>query len=105
MGMMLRRYHVEETPALAYPDGDPSESWTKEQLVAWATARGFDLTGTKTKADILSVIAAGHAAPDVPAEPGNPAEGDQGDGGAHEGVQDSPAGDAGDTADNQDMNA
>lgn len=44
----------------AFPNGDPSLEWTKDQLTAWADANKVDLTGAKTKADMLTAIQAGN---------------------------------------------
>jgi len=35
----------------------PSEVWTVAEIDAWADAHGIDLTGAKTKAEKLAVIA------------------------------------------------
>lgn len=35
----------------------PSESWKTSEIDAWADARSIDLTGAKTKADKLAVVA------------------------------------------------
>lgn len=36
------------------PDETPSESWSKPRLERHAASKGVDLTGTKTKADIVA---------------------------------------------------
>lgn len=40
----------------AYPDGEPSESWTVAQLKAYAEDNAVDLGGASVKADILAAI-------------------------------------------------
>lgn len=35
----------------------PSEAWTVPEIEAWADAHGIDLSGAKTKAEKLAVIA------------------------------------------------
>lgn len=39
-----------------YPDGAPTDGWLKEQISAYADDEGIDLTGTSTKAEMLTVI-------------------------------------------------
>lgn len=34
----------------------PSERWRRDDIAAWATARGIDVEGAETKADLLAVI-------------------------------------------------
>lgn len=41
----------------AFPEGEPSESWKKAQLEAYASDKGIDLDGASTKADILAKLA------------------------------------------------
>lgn len=38
------------------PDAEPSESWKKDELEAYAHEHGVDIDDAKTKADILSAI-------------------------------------------------
>lgn len=51
----------EQEPDPLYPEGDPTEKWTVDQLKAYATTNGIDLKGATTKADIL--LAVGGEAP------------------------------------------
>lgn len=47
--------------APAFPEGDPTDKWTVDQLKAYATAKEIDLKGATAKADIL--LAVGGEAP------------------------------------------
>ncbi|MDN4598460.1 hypothetical protein [Leifsonia virtsii] len=42
-----------------YPEGDPSDKWTKEQLVAYAKAHDVDLGKAKSKDEIWNAIQPG----------------------------------------------
>ena len=46
----------EGTNEPAYPEGDPAESWTIEQLRAYANANQVELKGLTAKADILKAV-------------------------------------------------
>ncbi|HEY1176481.1 MAG TPA: hypothetical protein VGF17_10010 [Phytomonospora sp.] len=50
-----------EPPAPAYPEGEPSEDWKGDQLDAYASEKGVDLSGAKTKADKVAAIQAASA--------------------------------------------
>jgi len=39
-----------------YPDGDPSPSWRKAELLAWAEENGLAVDDSNTKAEILDAI-------------------------------------------------
>lgn len=43
--------------ATLLPPGQPEESWLKEQIQTYAETHGVDLTGTSTKAEMVSAIA------------------------------------------------
>ncbi len=49
-------YGIDRDEADALPDGDPSDSWTKVQLLAWATANAVEVTATAKKAELLEAI-------------------------------------------------
>ena len=58
LGYFRRRgYTVEELAAPPFPDGDPVETWTVPQLVAWAAAHDVDLKDVTKKAEVWAVIA------------------------------------------------
>ena len=42
----------------AFPEGDPVESWTGDQLKAYAAAHEVDLNGATKKADVFAAIQA-----------------------------------------------
>lgn len=64
MGMLLRRYHEEasEMEASSEAQADDLPSRTKADLEGYAAEYGIDLTGAKTKADIVTAIRAHFAA-------------------------------------------
>ncbi|MEV7472236.1 hypothetical protein AB0N33_00800 [Pseudarthrobacter oxydans] len=39
------------------PEGDPSDSWTVKQMVAYAELHEIDLGGAKSKPDVLAKVA------------------------------------------------
>ncbi len=55
---LVREVDVPEAPLaeLLFPAGDPAESWTLEQLKAYAEANSIDLGDAKLKADVFSKI-------------------------------------------------
>lgn len=64
MGMMLRRYHeaASEMEAASEAQADDLLSRTKADLEGYAAEYGIDLTGAKTKADMVAAIRAHFAA-------------------------------------------
>lgn len=58
-------YTVEEAGP-AFPEGDPSKDWTRDQLKAYAKEKSIDLAGTTTKADMVEAIT---SAPPAPVKP------------------------------------
>lgn len=40
----------------AYPEGDPTEKWTVDQLKAYATAHDIDLTGVSGKDNVVAAV-------------------------------------------------
>lgn len=47
-----------EPEGVEIPDGEPSNSWTKPALLAYAEQRGIDLGDAKTKPQVLEAIGA-----------------------------------------------
>lgn len=50
---------VDDAPAApAFPEGDPEERWTNDQLKAYAASKGIELGEAKKKDELLAAIAA-----------------------------------------------
>jgi hypothetical protein len=45
-----------EPKAITIPDGDPSDSWTKDQLTAYAARESIDVSAAKTKPELLELV-------------------------------------------------
>lgn len=53
---------ADESDAPKYPEGEPSEDWTHDQLDAYAADKSVDLTGAKNKADKVAAAKASASA-------------------------------------------
>lgn len=51
-------YTVEGAGETGYPEGDPTDKWTKDQLTAFAEAKSINVDDAKTKADLLAAVTA-----------------------------------------------
>jgi hypothetical protein len=45
------------TEVVELPEGDPTDKWKVDQLVAYADKNGIDLAGAKLKPEILALVA------------------------------------------------
>ena len=55
-----RGWHVagSEPEAVVIPDGDPTDKWSRKELDAYAETLEIDVSGAKTKGDVLAAIVA-----------------------------------------------
>lgn len=47
----------EDAAERAFPEGDPVEAWTNNQLDAYAAEHGFDVSAAKSKKEKLAIFA------------------------------------------------